>query len=620
VAKKFYRAREKPLRTAWPLLLQLLILLLVAMVVTRSMWEAHALLAGHSARKDLARLVEFDAAIRAADFFPTWSPDLYSGYGSPIFQFYAPLSYYATEVPVLMGFDYATALKITQLLALLFSGLAMYLLASAYFSGWAACLGGIFYMVAPYRLVDMFVRHALAEHCAFIWLPLIVWGTERFVSQSSRIALATGALATAALIFTHNVMALISFPVCLAVGWAFALLKVRQSDGLVLWRAFLAAGIVATLGVGLAAVFWWPAMAGRVFTQAEPSLTGGYYDFHRHFVEGWQFLDFHWSFGISGGGAGNNPESLRGQMPVQIGLPHLFVGLGALAIVLGRWQGEGSAGRLRATWSIVGVCVMAIGAFMCCRWSQPIWESLPLVRYAQFPWRFLGLVVFGSAMCATALADRFAAMGKRSAMITLLVGIVLIMAAYFPYYSQAYFFVGDARTRSVVKVLAADVEGLRSAGALIPFGLSTSAAELVAMHERATSSDDFLPRDVKEKPSQPPVEIVRAERGRVVESTQLGHNHYRARLQMPVPGKAQLLQFWFPGWQAKVDEVPVATGPAGPEAIVSCDVPSGDHVVEFSYRGLPQRRIGVIVSILFAVLGACALGLLRPRPEEGRAV
>jgi len=69
---------------------------------------------------------------------------LYSGYGSPIFQFYAPLSYYAAEVPVLMGLDYATALKLTQLLALFFSGLAMYRLASMDFPGWVACVGAIF--------------------------------------------------------------------------------------------------------------------------------------------------------------------------------------------------------------------------------------------------------------------------------------------------------------------------------------------------------------------------------------------------------------------------------------------------------------------------------------------
>jgi hypothetical protein len=573
----------------------------VAVAATRSMWETHALLAGHSARKDLARLVEFDSAIRAGDFFPTWSPDLYSGYGSPIFQFYAPLAYYVTEVPVLLGFDYATALKIIQLLALFFSGLAMYRLASTDFSGLVACLGSVFYMIAPYRLVDMFVRHALAEHCAFIWLPLIVWGTERFVSKSSRIGFVTGALATAALIFTHNVMALIGLPVCVVAGWALA----SPKHGILSRKAFRAAGIVVAVGVGLAAFFWWSALAGRSLTQAEASLTSGYYDFHRHFIQGWQFLDIHWSFGISGGSADN-------RMPLQIGLPHLIAGLAALAMVLGQWQGEGEAGRRRAIWGVVGVCVMGIGAFMCCRWSQVLWESLPLVRYVQFPWRFLALVVFGAAICAAAVADWFAAKSKRSAIITLLAAIALIMLAYFPYYSQAYFFAGDGRTRSVVRVSAAGVEDLRSGGVLIPFGSSMSTAELQAVHERATSSDDFLPRDVKEKPNQPPVEMVRTEGGRVIESTKLGQNHYRSRLQMSASGKAELLQFWFPGWQATVGGIPVKTRATGPNAIVSCDVPAGDHVVEFSYHGLPQRRTGVIISILSVVIGGCVLGLLRP--------
>src|SRR5215217_9573009 len=138
--------RQNELQARWILLLHILLLSLVAVVVTWSMWQAPALVAGHSARKDLARLVEFDAAIRAGDLFPAWSPDLYAGYGSPIFQFYATLAYYATEVPVLMGFDYATAFKVTWLLTLFASGLAMYLLASTYLSAWAASLGSVFYM------------------------------------------------------------------------------------------------------------------------------------------------------------------------------------------------------------------------------------------------------------------------------------------------------------------------------------------------------------------------------------------------------------------------------------------------------------------------------------------
>jgi uncharacterized membrane protein len=273
------------------------VILLAAVMATRSMWEP-ALLAGHSAWFDLARMVEFDAAMRAGDYFPVWSPDFYFGHGSPLFQFYAPLCYYLAEIPALAGLQYSNALKIAQCFALFASGMAMYRLASTYLSGWAACLGGVLYMVAPYRLVDMFVRHAFAEHCAFIWLPLIVWGTERFISTSSRASLATGALATAGLVLTHNVMALIGLPVCVAAGWALSVPK--------RWPAsILLAGVPALLGVGLSAFFWWPAISGRPLTRAEESLTGGYFDFHRHFVDAWGFIDLTWGFGESGQAGGD---------------------------------------------------------------------------------------------------------------------------------------------------------------------------------------------------------------------------------------------------------------------------------------------------------------------------
>lgn len=613
LVQKSPRARRyaPPARPA--LLLQVVILFLVAVIVTSSILARQALLGGHSTKIDLARLVEFDAAIRAGDFFPTWSPDLYSGYGSPIFQFYAPLAYYAADVPVLMGFDFATALKITQLLGLFASGLAMYRLGSAYFPPWIASLGGVFYMAAPYRFVDIFVRHALTEHIAFIWLPLIVWGTARFVAKYDRVGLATGALATAALIFTHNGMALIGLPVCVAAGWALGILDVHQSDRLVSWLRLGAAGTVAALGVGLATFFWWPAMSGLVLTHSETSLTGDYFDFHHHFVKGWQFLDPRWNFGVSAGDTAENPESSGGQMSLQIGLIHLLAGVGALAMVLRRWQGDGEAGRRRAAWSLVGVSVLAIGLFMTCRFSRLAWESLPFVKYVQFPWRFLGLVVFGGAVCATALADRFAAAltGRNRAAIVFAVGLIIVMIAYFPYYSQARFLVLVRNANSLAFVSGAQLDTLQSTGALIPFGFSTSVSELRQNRESATSLDDFLPRDVKQKPTQPPTQMVEADGGRVAETAQLDQNHYRSHVQMSGTGKAELRQFWFPGWQATVDGIPVGTAPSGPQAVASCEVPAGEHVVEFRYRGLPQRRTGIVVSIIAVAIGLCAFYLLR---------
>jgi len=551
------------------------------------------LLSGHSAWFDLARMVEFDEAMRAGDYFPGWSPDFYFGYGSPLFQFYSPLCYYLAEIPALAGFHISTALKIAQCFALFASGVAMYRLASAYLSGWAACLGSVLYMVAPYRLVDMYVRHAFAEHCAFIWLPLIVWGTERFISTKSRAGLATGILATAGLVLTHNVMALIGLPVCVAAGWALSAPK--------RWPAsLLLAGGPALLGLGISAFFWWPAISGRPLTRAEESLTGGYFDFHRHFEDSWSFIDLAWGFGESGKAAGE-------KMSLQIGLPHLIAGIAALVWLLGKWGGAGEQRAQRRRWGFVAVAIMFGAVILCSRLSQPLWEALPMIKYAQFPWRFLGLVVFGAAMCGAIVADQIGTLSRRSELIVFLVGLIVIMGAYFPYYSQARFLVADARTKVVRPVTAAQMDALGEIGALIPIGSSITTADIRAAGERATSSDDFLPRGVTQKPAQPPAEPIVVHSGEVRKLTRPGINDYKAQIEMIAPGEIELQQFWFPGWVAKVDGRETNAFPSGPQAVVSCKAPAGNHLVEFLYDGRPQRRAGLVISTFSGTLATLAL-------------
>jgi hypothetical protein len=574
------------------ILLHWIVILLAAVIATRSMWEP-ALLYGHSSWFDLARMVEFDAAMRAGNYFPVWSPDFYFGHGSPIFQFYSPLCYYLAEIPVLAGLHFSTALKVAQGFALFASGMAMYRLACAHLSGWAACLGGVLYMIAPYRLVDMYVRHAFAEHCAFIWLPLIVWGTERFISTGSRASLATGLWATAGLVLTHNVMALIALPVCVAAGWALAAPK--------RWPAsLLLAGEPALLGIGISAFFWWPAISGRPLTRAKESLTGGYFDFHRHFVNAWSFIDFTWGFGESGNAAGE-------KMSLQIGLPHLVAGIAALAWLFGKWGSADKQRARRRRWGFVAIATMFGAMILCSRLSQPLWEALPMLKYAQFPWRFLGLAVFGAAMCGALVADHIGTRSRRSELIAFSIGLIAVMGAYFPYYSQARYLVADARTKAVLPVTVAQMDALDAVGALIPIGRSITTADIRAAGERATSSDDFLPRGVAQKPAQPPAEAILAHPGQVRRLARHGMNDYQAQIGMTAPGEVELQQFWFPGWVAMVDGHETNAFPSGPHAVVSCKAPAGDHLVEFRYDGLPQRRAGLAISAFSGALAALAI-------------
>jgi hypothetical protein len=573
--------------------LHVLLLLLAAVLVTGSMWYP-ALLAGHSARFDLARMVEFDAALRAGDWVPIWSPDFYFGYGSPLFQFYSPLAYYLSEIPVLAGLDVPTALKVTQLTALLASGIAMYFLAADHLSRCAACFGAILYMVAPYRFVDIFVRHALAEHCAFVWLPLIVLGTRRFVAERSRSGLAAGVVATAGLVLTHNVMALIGLPVCVAAGWVIG---ARNWN----WRHFLMAGVPAVLGVGVATFFWWPALSGRPLTFAEESLTGGYFDFRNHFVDVAGFLSADWGFGESGAVAGVE------RMPMQIGWVHLAAGVASLGLMFRIGRGVLAPGATTARWLIAGVVIMWGALLMCHAASLPLWSALPLVKYVQFPWRFLGLVVFGAAMCGAFVMDRVASRHRRWERAAFAVGVIAVLAIYFPCYAEARFMAIDRQGFALVQAASDRLKVLESAGRMIAVGSLVTPEAIRAAGERATSSDDFLPRGVKEKPTQPSAVLLASMHGEVRQASRLAPNRYAGSLAMREPGRVVLSQFWFPGWTAWVDGGRIETAPWGKTAVVSCEVPAGEHTVEFGYLGLPQRRTGILISWLsLAAVGALA--------------
>ncbi|NIO69954.1 MAG: hypothetical protein GTN71_13245, partial [Anaerolineae bacterium] len=67
----------------------------------------------------LYRTVELDQCWQDGVYYPRWAPDLFLGYGYPIFNFYAPLLYYLAEVLHVLGFSFQGAIKAIQVGAFL---------------------------------------------------------------------------------------------------------------------------------------------------------------------------------------------------------------------------------------------------------------------------------------------------------------------------------------------------------------------------------------------------------------------------------------------------------------------------------------------------------------------
>lgn len=343
------------------------------------------LMPGYFAMHDdlqVTRFYEMEKCIHDGQIPCRWVPDMGAGRGFPLFNYYAPLPYYIGVMGRWIGMSFMDVVKATFLLGTIGSGLWMYVLVSQITrSRWAGVVAAVFYVWAPYRSVDVYVRGALSESWALMWFPMILWSWWMW-AKSQRFWYPLAAASTAALFLSHNIMSLWFAPVIAAwvMGcwwqWGRSVKK------------FLSLVVHSVWAVGLAAFFLMPAMMEKHLVHSE-NLTQDYFDFRNHFVTIKQlFIDRSWGYGPSRLGPVDD-------LSFQIGWPHwwlLVIGI----LVLG-WALMKRKSLPSEKWGMFTV-FLALGTlfFMHAR-SVLLWEAVPILAWTQFPWRILALTNFALA-------------------------------------------------------------------------------------------------------------------------------------------------------------------------------------------------------------------------------
>jgi len=327
-------------------------------------------LSGHDIVVYLINAQQTAENLRAGEIFPAWGGGYNAGFGAPTLIFFPPLTSYLHAIPILLGVPVIVGVSVWSLIGLWLSGFAMYVWLSS--SGFRsnALLASMVYMVAPYRMIDLYSRSALAEHWAFVWPPLILWvATVPGLGSMTRISLV--AFSTAALLLSNIPLATF-FGAGLAV-WFVVSKQINGKRAAVLGGAALGFFVAAfalvpqALSSSLLAVdqYYGPA-AGRFRPSANTLFNGGGI----------------WDF--------------NAQVSTMVVAAFVLV---LLSFVLLPRQTNSEKGA----WLVViasGLCLVAA--------TKPaglIWDALPLVSKFQFPWRIGSLLVFAVAFMV-ALLDR----------------------------------------------------------------------------------------------------------------------------------------------------------------------------------------------------------------------
>ena len=386
----------------------------------------------HDGRHSVYFLFEFDRSIQDGIFYPRWAPDYTFGYGYPMFNIYAPFALYVSEVFHLIGFDFVTATKIVFALAILLSGPSMFgFVKRLTGSSAAAFISGLMYVYFPYHIADIYVRAALEESVALIFLPLALWGFYETVVNPNRLTFVAAAMAYGIMMFTHNGITAYFTPV-LGI-WVFVLMlienrKVETPSFVLRLRSFIQSGLAPlgalVLGIGMVSIFMIPAVLEYKYVRTDQWLEN-YYSYTNHFVSLFQLFNPKWGFGISVSGPNDGMSFQLGVMPVILGIASI------LAIIK-------NPNNTRRFWIFFGGMTLVVILLMLSI-ALPAWQLIPILPFAQFPWRLLTLpmialsVLAGSIVTLSMSETQNPAQGDKGLSLpTILLGILIIVGS-FPY-------------------------------------------------------------------------------------------------------------------------------------------------------------------------------------------
>ena len=382
----------------------------------------------HDGRHSVYFLFEFDRVIQDGIFYPRWLPDFTFGYGYPFFNIYGPGAFYVGETLHLLGLDFVTATKVVFALAVLLSGPAMFgFVKRLTGSSQAAFLSGLAYVYMPYHLADIYVRAALEESVALIFLPLVFWGFYEATVHPKRLTIVATAMVYAAMMFSHNGITLLATAV---LGlWALFLMigEVRKKESNIKSKSFviqfIRAGLAPLgallLGLALVAIFFIPAILEYSYVRTDQWI-GNYYDYANHFSYFFQLFDPTWGFGISVSGPHDG-------MSFQLGVVPVLLAIFAVVAVFRNPNGT------RRFWIFFLGMTVAI-AFLTLGPAAPIWKMLSFLAFEQFPWRLEAFTSISLAVLAGAigLTQESGDTARGWSLPTILLGLLILLGSY-PY-------------------------------------------------------------------------------------------------------------------------------------------------------------------------------------------
>jgi len=502
----------------------------------------------------IAWLYEMDKIIKIGQFPPRFVPDLSFGFGYPLFNFVFPLPFYLGEIFHLLSFSFVDSIKFVLGFSLVASGVSMYLLLKEFLRKDISLVGALVYIYTPYRSTDVYVRGAVGEALAFVFLPLVIYAIIKIITSRKYVALL--AISLAALILSHDIVSYMFFPFLLLLI-LMLVFTLKKSKTYFLVSNFL--GIIS--GLLLSSYFWVPAIIESKLMAYETV-----FNFKDHFPTIKQLITPYFGYGASVPG----PYDLMSFFIGHINLILLVLGGIFFAVYRKKFT---VVERTLLIWSFI---VFFISVFMMNYRSSFVWDNIPYLPYFQFPWRFLTLTTFSSVLFL--LSFKYFSHKYLSWIVVVALGLLTLGINY------NYFKPHDFLERMDSYYI----------NRYIP--IPTPSSDYLTLQEEYLR----LPLATKKRPNKVYPLIFSDS---PINFTVLSTDGLNAKIQTTTTSEQLVYynKYYFPGWTASVDGKQAVIMAGFPFGQISLDLPKGGHIVEFRFNELNYKLVLDTISLVVLV-------------------
>ncbi len=476
-----------------------------------------------------------------------WTPDLAYGFGYPLFNFYNPTPYYLGAIArPLLG--YIGSAKLLFFIPLFFAGITMYIFTLSIMDKKSALLAAILYTFAPYRAVDTYVRGAIGESFAILLAPLIFYFSFKIIKKRSVVNFLGLSLSLAFFLTSHNVSVVMWSP--FIFGWFLIITLLNKGKNL---KTLVTSSLI---GVGLSAFFTIPAFLEKNLVSTL-NLVAGSLDFRNNFVSYKDLFSRSWGYGATGLGPNIG-------LSFQIGWPQwILVIVFVVTIIIFRKRLE----KEKIIYAGFFVLVFLLSVFMTHSKSTFVWLAVSNLKFVQFPWRFLSIVVFASSILGGMVLSFFS--DKVSSLILIFL-IALTVILNYGYFKPEKFFLDMTDS----KKLSGEEWNSQVKGAAF----------------------DYLPLTAK-NPVQITDNLVKTEAGEFIATLNKSSNKWSFNANLPKDSKIVVPVFYFPNWTVENGGQKLNSTYSN-NGFIEFNLKKGASRVEGTFGNTPIRTFSNILSLI----------------------